>query len=273
MVLVVQVVRLFNELDILGTCIVNIFGGGLLSESQKAVEATELRAVGIVLVLLIKDLFLAAQTSLEERHVVFTSHIGRQLDVPRDLSLDRVALATVLRETRQGTKSGGSDELGVVSTQVHDSIEHVLNRSFAEILNLDFQLLRVLLDMLLFAYFIIMKVGSVDQVLSHEERDGIGALCLDLLLVGETAIQKGLDARFAVFDQILVVEEDIVLQGPVSCELVRRVLRRGKGDQDFHIPLSVAFYVVIHSNDGCFFDPLLLLLVLVLSLLLVCASA
>lgn len=54
----------------------------------------------------------------------------------------------------------------------------------------------------------------IDQVVGDQEGDRVGALSIDLLLCVDTSIDKGLNHACNVRDQILVIQEDVVLQGP-----------------------------------------------------------
>ena len=66
------------------------------------------------------------------------------------------------------------------------------------------QVVRVLFDVVDFVIFIIVAV--VNQMLSNEERNGIGALSLHFLLRGKAAIKKCLYAWLIVFDKIFMIK-------------------------------------------------------------------
>lgn len=114
-----------------------------------------------------------------------------------------------------------------------------------------------------------LEARLVHQVLRDEERDGVCALRLDLLLAAEAAIKERLYTRPNVLDKLVMRQQYVVFEGPEGGELVWDGRARGECYQDGHVFLIVVLYVLVQADDGGLLDPLSLSRILVHVLLLI----
>ena len=93
--------------------------------------------------------------------------------------------------------------------------------------------------------------------MSDEEGDSIGTLRLHFLIFLNRTVYKSADDAGDVLDQIVIVKQDVVLEGPVGRQFETGFVRQRESQQNIDRVGSVFLdECFLGAENGLFLDPL-----------------